>query len=167
MPTDRYSDEFLTSELDAPTRGARVEAEILLTVPHEARMAVSQGAWYTRNMLGGRLSDCLRDEAAAFQAGLPLAGPAAQGMDPRGLCAGTVQTIREGSVQTFTYGTTPENAIREALPHKYEMSLIREDMLTVLDALNLLSTKSPVGDGVRRAASLRLGILDTIGIEEI
>jgi hypothetical protein len=84
-PMDLYSDESLRADLDAPTRGARVEAEILLTVPYVARMAVSQGAWYSRNMLGGRYSDALREEAHAFNSGLPLAGPAAQKMDPRGL----------------------------------------------------------------------------------
>jgi hypothetical protein len=68
-------------------------------------------------------------------------------------------------MDTYTYGTTPEDTIRAALPHKYDMSLTREDMLTVLDALLVASEMMECH--MDRAWSLRSSILETIGIEEI
>jgi hypothetical protein len=75
--------------------------------------------------------------------------------------------------RSYTYGTTPEDVIREALPHKYDMSLNREDMLAVLAGLSFARAWSDgendsVSDEQRgRMGSLRSGILGTIGIEEI
>jgi hypothetical protein len=75
--------------------------------------------------------------------------------------------------KSYTYGTTPEDVIREALPHKYEMSLNREDMLALLAGLGFAEVwadgeNDSVSDEQReRMGSLRSAILDTIGIEEI
>ena len=60
---------------------------------------------------------------------------------------------------TFSYGETPREVIAERLPHKYEMSLNRADMLALLAALN-------IGPGTREG-DLRSAILDTLGIEEV
>jgi hypothetical protein len=70
--------------------------------------------------------------------------------------------------KSYTYGTTPEDVIREALPHKYDMSLNREDMWTVLEALALLGENADLGiENAERAMSLRSAILSTLDIEEI
>ncbi len=74
-------------------------------------------------------------------------------------------------MQSFTFGMTPEATIEEALPHKYHAELNREDMLTIIAALDALyNSESSAGYAVERienAASLRSSILTTIGIEEI
>jgi hypothetical protein len=63
-------------------------------------------------------------------------------------------------MQTFSYGTTPEDVIRDALPHKYAMELTRTAMITVLEALAVM-----MGD--ENAMGLRTSILETLDIEEI
>jgi hypothetical protein len=71
-------------------------------------------------------------------------------------------------MESYTYGTTPQDAILRNLPHKYEMSLNREDMVTLIEALALLGENADLGtESAVRAASLRTGILSTLGIEEI
>jgi hypothetical protein len=75
-------------------------------------------------------------------------------------------------MQSYTYGTTPEDVILSHLPHKYDMSLNREDMLAVLAALNYAPAagelETPDGyELCERMSSLRTGILATLDIEEI
>jgi hypothetical protein len=73
-------------------------------------------------------------------------------------------------MDSYSYGTTPEDTILAALPHKYNMSLNCEDMRMLLDAL-IYYAEDDSGyanpELQDRAASLRTGILTTLGIEEI
>lgn len=65
-------------------------------------------------------------------------------------------------MKSYTYGTTPEDIIREALPHKYNMELNKNDMVKLLTILDYATTMEPDG-----SVSFRTSILSTIGIEEI
>ena len=62
-------------------------------------------------------------------------------------------------MKTYTYGRTPHEVIHKALPQKYPMELNRSDMLNLLEALESASTDWSI--------SMRMSILETIGIEEI
>lgn len=73
-------------------------------------------------------------------------------------------------MKTFTIGTTPEEVILEALPHKYKMELNKNDMMHLLqllyDAYCILEpTDDPETDDW--PLLMRTSILQTIGIEEI
>jgi hypothetical protein len=73
-------------------------------------------------------------------------------------------------MDTYTYGATPDDVIMAALPHKYEMSLNREDMRMLLDALIYYAEDDSEYANAElqdRASSLRTGILTTLGIEEV
>lgn len=61
-------------------------------------------------------------------------------------------------MKTFSYGATPVDVIRDALPPKYPMKLVPDDMLSLLDALK---------EGDDNAIALRTAILTTLDIEEI
>jgi len=66
---------------------------------------------------------------------------------------------RGRKMKTYTYGTTPRQIIKEALPHKYPMELNRSDMLELLSVLRSNSSDWSM--------SMRMSILETIGIEEL
>ncbi len=66
---DPYSDETLTGELTGAMIGIVRRAEILLTVPVEARKLVDDSAYRRGNLIGGRPSDNLRSEADAYRRG--------------------------------------------------------------------------------------------------
>lgn len=70
-------------------------------------------------------------------------------------------------MSAYTYGTTPEDVIRAALPQHFDMSLNREDMLAVLRALDIAEGQSEEPSEVERYSSLRSGVLSVIGIEEV
>ena len=40
-------------------------------------------------------------------------------------------------MKTYSYGRTPNNVIREALPHKYSMELTKTTMIVLLDILKM------------------------------
>jgi hypothetical protein len=69
-------------------------------------------------------------------------------------------------MRTYSYGRTPNSVIREQLPHKYPMELNKSDMMMLLKVLNFVSMNFPKSVG-NWARSMRQGILETIGIEEI
>lgn len=70
-------------------------------------------------------------------------------------------------MQTFTRNLTPRDVIADALPHKYSMELVKADMLALLAALGEYGDSAEDNADTAAAASLRSGILETIGIEEI
>lgn len=69
-------------------------------------------------------------------------------------------------MKTYTYGRTPNEVVRQALPHKYSMELNKSDMMMFLKILNFVSMNFPKGIS-SWAMGMRSGILETIGIEEI
>jgi hypothetical protein len=69
-------------------------------------------------------------------------------------------------MKTYTYGRTPNEVIRQSLPHKYPMELNKSDMMMLLKVLNFVSMNFPKSVG-NWARGMRQGILETIGIEEI
>lgn len=72
---------------------------------------------------------------------------------------------------SFTKGTTPQEVVERRLPRKYPMDLNKKDMLMLLDALNEYAGygygRQPSAEESERADSLRGGILETLGIEEV
>lgn len=62
-------------------------------------------------------------------------------------------------MKTYTYGQTPVAVIKNALPHKYPMELNKNDMVQLLAVLRANSNDWSM--------SMRMSILETIGIEEI
>ena len=72
-PVDHYTDDTLRATLADPTTmvGSRREAELLLTVPADARNLIVRDAWRARNAgaAGPRWSDALRQSIAAFERG--------------------------------------------------------------------------------------------------
>lgn len=76
-------------------------------------------------------------------------------------------------MKSFTYGTTPEEVIREALPHRYSMELNKGDMIRLLKLLfsgsshfNELSHDEQ--EEIQEwSFSFRTTILSTLDIEEI
>ena len=69
-------------------------------------------------------------------------------------------------MKTYTYGRTPNEVIRQSLPHKYPMELNKSDMMKLLKVLNWASM-SLKGSPATWSAGMRLGILETISIEEV
>jgi len=69
-------------------------------------------------------------------------------------------------MKTYTYGRTPNEVIRGALPHKYPMELNRNDMMKLLKVLNW-SSMALKGAPASWSSSMRVSILETIGIEEV
>lgn len=69
-------------------------------------------------------------------------------------------------MKTYTYGRTPNEVIRQSLPHKYPMELNKSDMMMLLKILNFVSMHFSKAIG-NWAHSMRSSILETIGIEEI
>lgn len=79
-------------------------------------------------------------------------------------------------MKSFTYGLTPEDAIREAVAEypdrgKYPMRLNVTDLLTVLAALHEYAEQrgmsEPDNEQRENALMLRSDILQTLGIEEV
>jgi len=69
-------------------------------------------------------------------------------------------------MKTYTYGKTPNEIVRQALPHKYPMELTRNDMMKLLKVLNWASNTLK-GAPASWSSSMRMSILETIGIEEV
>ena len=69
-------------------------------------------------------------------------------------------------MKTYHYGRTPNEVLRQSLPHKYSMELNKSDMMMLLKVLNFVSTHFPKAIG-EWAYNMRSSILETIGIEEI
>lgn len=76
-------------------------------------------------------------------------------------------------MKTYTALTTPTKVILEALPHKYPMELNKSSMIAIMEAMKFYienavgiqdTMQAQIYDEVQ---SLRSGILETIGIEEI
>jgi hypothetical protein len=69
-------------------------------------------------------------------------------------------------MRTYTYGRTPNEVIRELLPHKYSMELNKSDMMQLLKVLNW-SSQVLKGAPANWSQGMRSSILQTIGIEEV
>jgi hypothetical protein len=68
MSDSRYSNAALRADLNSTSRGPRVRAEILLTVPEEVRAELSAEAWTLGNLRnGGRPSDDLREAVRVWR----------------------------------------------------------------------------------------------------
>ena len=69
-------------------------------------------------------------------------------------------------MRSYTYGRTPNEVVRQCLPHKYPMELNRNDMMKLLKILNW-SSMALKGSPASWSSSMRVSILETIGIEEV
>ena len=70
-------------------------------------------------------------------------------------------------MKTYTYGKTPNEVIRQSLPHKYPMELNKSDMQVLLQVLLRESNSPRYTKTSRWARDIRSSILETIGIEEV
>ena len=68
--------------------------------------------------------------------------------------------------RSFTRGTAPDEVVRTHLPFKYNMTLMRNDMVKLLEILNAGSATISEGT-LEWAGDFRASILETIGLEEI